>query len=105
MQIRWSPGAADDLECIVNYIAEESATAAQRVAQNIHERAGTLAAFPYLGRMGRVRGTRELPLEPLPFIVVYRVLEHAGAVEIVRGDSWRPAMAAAGLAHGGAPEN
>src|ERR1035437_8409327 len=103
MQIRWAPGAADDLECIVNYIAEESATAAQRVAQNIHERAGTLAAFPCLCRMGRVRDTRELPLAPLPFIVSYRVLERAGAVEIVRGHSWPSARAAAGLAHLGAP--
>ena len=38
--------------------------------------------FPYRGRLGRVSGTRELPLPPLPFIVVYRILG-LDAVEIV----------------------
>jgi addiction module RelE/StbE family toxin len=83
MQIRWSPEAAADLDCIVSYISKESPDSAQRVAQSIYDRAGTLASFPRLGRTGRVRGTRELPLTPLPFIVVYRVLEKVGAVEIV----------------------
>jgi toxin ParE1/3/4 len=31
----------------------------------------------------QMEGTRELPLPPLPFIVIYRVLERADAVEIV----------------------
>jgi len=38
--------------------------------------------FPNRGRQGRVEGTRELVLAPLPFIVVYRV--KTDAVEIVR---------------------
>jgi toxin ParE1/3/4 len=83
MQIRWSPGAAEDLDYIFNYIARDSIAAAQRVAKSIYDRAGTLAAFPCLGRAGRVRGTRELSLTPLPFIVVYRVLDPVDAVEIV----------------------
>jgi toxin ParE1/3/4 len=53
------------------------------VAQTIYDRAEALATDPYLGRRGRVEGTRELPLPPLPFIVVYRVLEQADAIEIV----------------------
>ena len=36
-----------------------------------------------MGRVGRVEGTRELPLPALPFIVVYCVLASADAVEIV----------------------
>jgi plasmid stabilization system protein ParE len=35
-----------------------------------------------MGRPGRVAGTRELALAPLPFIVVYRVREYR--VEIAR---------------------
>jgi toxin ParE1/3/4 len=82
MQIRWSPEAADDLERIVEFISQENPAAAQRTAQDIYKRVGTLAAFPNLGKAGRVYGTREMPLSPLPFIVVYRVLEEAGTVEI-----------------------
>ena len=34
-----------------------------------------LSTFPYRGRIGRVEGTRELSLPPLPFVVVYRIRE------------------------------
>lgn len=83
MQIRWSPDAASDLQNIVDYIRLDNATAAQRVGRTIYERLGVLASFPYSGRTGRVEGTRELPLPPLPFIVVYRVVERTNIVEIV----------------------
>jgi toxin ParE1/3/4 len=46
-------------------------------AREIYERAGALKTFPHRGRQGRVKGTRELPLPPLPFIVVYRTLSNA----------------------------
>src|ERR1035437_5602405 len=48
-----------------------------RTAREIYERAGALKTFPHRGRQGRVKGTRELPLPPLPFIVVYRTLSYA----------------------------
>jgi toxin ParE1/3/4 len=77
MQVRWSPEAADDLARIVEHIRKDSAIVARRVAKDIYERAGALRGFPHGGRKGRVEGTRELPLTPLPFIVVYRVLGQA----------------------------
>jgi len=95
MQIRWSVAAADDLEQIFDYIRTHSPGAAQQVARTVYARAGALAAHPYRGRRGRADGTRELPLPPLPFIVVYRVLEHANAIEIVNvihgAQRWPPA--------------
>ncbi len=80
MQIRWSPAASEDLFHIVEFIRRENAPAAQRVAKTIYEHVGSLSSFPYLGRQGRVEGTREMPVPSLPFIVVYRVIQ--GAVEI-----------------------
>jgi toxin ParE1/3/4 len=95
MEIRWSPSAAADLERIVDFIGRENPAAARRVAQSIYDRLGALGTFPFSGRRGRVEGTRELPLPPLPFIVVYRVLEHADALEIVNlihgAQRWPPA--------------
>jgi len=50
---------------------------------------------PNQGRQGRVTGTRELALTPLPFIVVYRVRELLDAIEIVNvihgAQRWPPA--------------
>jgi len=95
MQIRWSPGSVEDLEQIFNFISTDNPGAAQRVAQTIYDRAGALGNDPYLGRRGRVEGTRELPLPPLPFMLVYRVIEHVDAVEIVNvihgAQRWPPA--------------
>ena len=83
MQIRWSPDAVADLESIVDYIRWDNPAAAQRIGQTIYDRLSVLGTFPYGGRLGRVEGTREFPLPPLPFIIVYRVLEDVKAVEIV----------------------
>lgn len=77
MQIRWSPAASEDLFHIIEFIRRENAPAAQRVAKSIYDHVGRLGSFPYLGRQGRVEGTREMPVPPLPFIVVYRVLQEA----------------------------
>ena len=62
MKVHWSPTAVSDLQSIRDYIAQDSPTAAQKVAANIKEATGRLANFPLSGRMGRVPGTRELVL-------------------------------------------
>jgi toxin ParE1/3/4 len=83
MQIRWSPEAADDLERIVEFILRDNPSAARRIAVTINEKANALGRSPYIGRLGRVDSTRELALPPLPYLIVYRVAEAAGVVEIV----------------------
>jgi addiction module RelE/StbE family toxin len=94
MQVRWSPAAADDLEEIFDYIRLDRPNAAERVVRRIFDRALSLRPHPYQGRPGRVSGTRELSLPPLPFILVYRVADHADAVEIVNvihgAERWPP---------------
>lgn len=94
MQLRWSPDAAADFEAIVQYIRRDNLPAARRTAGTIYARVGALAKSPLVGRYGRVEGTRELPLPPLPYIVVYRVLEQAATVEIVNilhgAQQWPP---------------
>ncbi len=82
MIIRWSPEAAADFAGIVEYIRKQNPSAADRVARTLYDSVASLESFPNRGRLGRISGTRELVLTPLPFIVVYRV--QGIAVEIVR---------------------
>jgi len=37
MQLRWSPAAVEDLSRITEYIRQENAPAAQRIAKTIYE--------------------------------------------------------------------
>jgi toxin ParE1/3/4 len=92
MQIRWSPAAVEDFFRLVEYIRHENPAAAQRMAKTIYESADSLKSFPYKGRTGRVEGTRELPLPPLPFVVVYRILKDVVEVaNVIHGaQRWPP---------------
>jgi plasmid stabilization system protein ParE len=75
--------AAEDLERICDRLERDSPEAAWRVARTIYDGCGSLKAHPNMGRIStRVAGRRELLFPPLPYIVVYRVMEHA--VEISR---------------------
>lgn len=51
MRARWTTDAADDLERICDYIAEDHPDSARRVAQSVIERIGTLETFPNLGAL------------------------------------------------------
>ena len=75
MRVRWTTDAADDLEHICDYIARDRPAAGRRVAKEITNAVGGLSTFPNRGRAGRVEGTRELVLAPLPFVAVYEVQE------------------------------
>ena len=75
MRVLWTAPAARDLEAIGDYIARHNPGAARRIVQRIRARTRTLASRPYLGRPGRVAGTRELVIASTPFIVVYRVID------------------------------
>ena len=76
------PGAGDDFIRIVEYIRERNSAASLRVARRIYQTIESLKDHPERGRPGRVDGTRELVLAPLPYIVVYRAF--TDTVEIAR---------------------
>ena len=82
MEVRWSPEAADDLERIVQYIQGDSPEVARKVAASIIDAVGELNTFSKRGRVGRIEGTRELVIDRLPWIAVYRVRDNA--VEVAR---------------------
>jgi toxin ParE1/3/4 len=82
MDVRWSPQAFEDLEYIFQHIQKDNPTAAREVIKTIYDGCTALKSFPNRGRIGRIKGRRELVFPPLPFIVVSQV--KAEAVEISR---------------------
>ena len=74
MQLQWTEPATQDLDRIEEYISREnSPIVAIDVVLRVIETVETiLPAHPRAGRIGRVTVTRELVVEGVPFIVIYR---------------------------------
>ena len=73
MRIRWTVPAAAALDRIQNHIAKDNPKAAFEVVQRIRIAVSQLELYPKVGRPGRVRGTSELVIHDLPYIVPYRI--------------------------------
>ena len=71
MRIEWHPLAHTDLVELVTFIAKEDPGAAYRIHDEIRQQTAGLAIFSEIGRVGRVRGTRELVITGTPYIVAY----------------------------------
>jgi toxin ParE1/3/4 len=80
LPILWRADAKADLAEIVAYIAERNPQSALDLYLDIERSVSQLPHHPYLYRLGRVSGTRELVAHP-NYIVVYRV--SATSIEIV----------------------
>ena len=73
MELRWTDAAADDLERIADFLFDEIPEYAPVVISQIYEFPQQLLQFPLRGRTGRKKGTRELVMPRLPYIIVYKV--------------------------------
>lgn len=73
MHVRFSRRARSDLRSLTDYIAERNPRAAERAIDKILLAILQLESFPFLGRPGRMEGTRELVTRALPVIVVYGI--------------------------------
>jgi len=91
MRVRWTVPAAEDLESIRTYLDKHYPQFAEPTVRTIYQRIRSLKAAPYRGRPGHRSGTRELPLSPLPYIVVYAV--KPDAIEVLHiyhgAQDWR----------------
>jgi toxin ParE1/3/4 len=84
VKVVWLPSARVNLADAINYIAQENAVAALDQLDEIEQQSDKLVDYPQIGRPGRNPGTRELVVIRTPFILIYRVQEHAQQVEILR---------------------
>ena len=80
-RIRWTERAVRRLDQIGTFIEKDNPAAAARVVARIVSSADKLAEQPAVGRVGRVKGTRELVLADIPYIIPYRVV--GGEIEIL----------------------
>ena len=77
MQIRWTPAAVNDLETIADYLCDNAPERAAELVRQIYESPDRLTRFPRVGRAGRRHGTRELIVNSLPYVIVYRLTDEA----------------------------
>ena len=71
LKILWSRDALSDLDEAHEFIAEENPSAARGFIERIETLLESLSVHPKLGRVGRVKGTRELVVTGTPFILPY----------------------------------
>jgi addiction module RelE/StbE family toxin len=81
LRLEWKELARDDLNQIIEHIADDNPDAAATLADDIEAKAARLPEHPELYRAGRKKGTREMVVHP-NYIVIYRVQETV--VEILR---------------------
>jgi toxin ParE1/3/4 len=80
----WKPQAVVDRSDIMEYIAQDSPSAALGIDEAIEEQVESLIRYPELGRRGRVPGTCELVIARTPYIAVYVVDRKRSVVSIIR---------------------
>lgn len=77
----WKQIAIDDRDAIVEHIALDNFDAAIKLGALLMEKSMVLDRHPMMGRIGRIKGTRELVAHP-NYILIYRVID--GAAEVLR---------------------
>jgi toxin ParE1/3/4 len=87
MKVIWSQEAANDLENIVTFIAQDSPEAAARLASHIFTTIMGLSAFPFRGRKRKEDSGREIVFVPWPYVCVYAVVGEAIHVKAIRHTS------------------
>ncbi|WP_019501084.1 type II toxin-antitoxin system mRNA interferase toxin, RelE/StbE family [Pseudanabaena sp. PCC 6802] len=75
MSIVWTTSARQDVNAIWDFIEQRNPDAAELVESAILKSVEGLLQFPKRGKPGRVKGTRELALPGLPYVVVYLLAE------------------------------
>lgn len=72
LQVKWSDEATLDLVEVVDYIEQRDYVASSKLHDEIVQAAERLSDVPYLYRIGKVHGTRELVVRP-NYLIVYQV--------------------------------
>ncbi|WP_433766530.1 type II toxin-antitoxin system RelE/ParE family toxin [Pseudomonas putida] len=80
--VEWRPEARAELRKILSYIRDLNPEAAIELFQSIETSTTALLEHPYLYRLGRVPGTREIVVHP-NYLVIYQVTDRIEIVSVV----------------------
>ena len=72
LRIVWRQSAREDLAAIIRFVAERNPYAARELKVRIQSAVLPMAEHPYMGREGRISGTREWLAHP-NYWVIYEV--------------------------------
>ncbi len=73
MDLVWRRQVERDLEHLFDFVLQHDPGAAWHLCDRIERRVAQLRDHPFMGRPGRVAGTRELIVAGTPYVVAYRV--------------------------------
>ena len=76
-KVEWAEEALRDLNSLRAYLSPRDPAAATRIAARILTSIESLQSTPFLGRTGRVAGTRERIVYRTPYVVAYRPTKDA----------------------------
>jgi len=71
--LKWTKRALQQLIQAQDYIALDNPAAAQTIAQRIANASQLLPTQPWIGRPGRIDGTREWVVKQTPYLLVYAI--------------------------------
>jgi len=77
LKLKWTERALRQLIHAQDYIARDNPAAAQAVAQRIADASRLLPVQPWIGRPGRIDGTREWVVKQTPYLLVYAIEDDA----------------------------
>jgi addiction module RelE/StbE family toxin len=91
MKLVWTKLANHDRKEIREYIALQNPDAALRLDTLISEKAFKLIDHPSLGRIGRIKGTRELVVHPSYILVYDQTRDHIRILRVLHtARQWPP---------------
>ena len=91
MILVWLPSAQATRDAQLDYIAQDSPRAAIAQDEEIEKQADMLLDNPNMGRLGRLKTTRELVISRTSFIAAYRIVgERIEILRILHGSQQWP---------------
>ena len=91
MRLIWAHGAEENIQAIVDYIAQDSVNAALDMEDRIRACVARLMDMPRSGRIGSEPGTYELVIPRTPYIAIYQVTDLVEVLRVLHGaQQWPP---------------